>query len=227
MIWDLFRVRKVKDLLPRGAIIFERGCDFISQAIIEAQDIFWEEEAKKSQWSHIGFIGADGYFYESTVKFSGRRFVYGVRITQPSQLIKEMTKNDDLIGIQYDLDMNRSQWEKATAKARQMKREKYVYGGLELFGTLLRLWRWKLTRDPRKRKNLLQKRNPFNLKKSLYCIAFVADCLEAAGVEYISVEHSIATVDHGWYTTLPHRKRIIEIEEARQTKWQIFKTGKI
>jgi len=205
------RVRKTSDLFAPGTILFERKKDFINQAIIEAQNLFWEEQNQVSKWSHIGFFGSDGMFYESTVKLTWHKFVYGIRITSPEKLIKEILKEDECIGLQYDLAISGKKLKQATEQARNMWRKGYLYGGLELFGTLLVLLRWKLVRDPKKRKKLLKTHNPFERRKNLYCIAFVAECLQKADLSYLEVEPSIATVDHGWFTKIKHKKRIIEL----------------
>ncbi len=202
-----------KYLIPK-TILFEKGKDFISNAIIEAQNIFWEEQGKKSQWSHIGFFGSDGKFYESTVKFTWGKLVYGIRVSKPKKILKEVFKNDEKIGIQLNLgEISNEDWDKITEEGKKLKKQKCTYGGLELVGTLFTIMRWKFTRDPEKRKKLLQEHNPFNDVKSMYCIAFVADCIEKASVEYVNVEHSISTVDHGWFTELKHDSKKFEILE--------------
>ncbi len=196
-----------------GTIIFEKGKDFISQAIIQAQNLFWQDHDKQSQWSHIGFIGSDSRFYESTVKFTRKGFVYGIRISRQKKILKEIYKSDEKIGIQNKfVQITDDDWKKITEKAISLKKAKYTYGGLELIGTLLVILKWKLTRDPEKKEKILREHNPFDIKESVYCIAFVADCLAAAGKEYLNIQHSISTVDHGWFTDLEHDSKVIEIK---------------
>ena len=203
-----------KYLIPK-TIMFEKGKGFIGNAIIESQNIFWSEQGKKSQWSHIGFFGTDGNFYESTVKFSWKKLVYGIRVSKPKKILKEILKNDEKIGFQTNLTkISDKEWETITTKGKELKKEKYTYGGLELIGTLITILRWKLTKDPEKRKKLLQEHNPFDDVKSMYCIAFVADCIEKANVDYVDVESSISTVDHGWFTKLENEKRIFKISKT-------------
>ena len=81
-----------KYLIPK-TIMFEKGKGFIENAILESQNIYWSEEGKRSQWSHIGFFGTDGKFYESTVKFSWKKILYGIRVSKPKKILKEI-KND-------------------------------------------------------------------------------------------------------------------------------------
>jgi len=80
-----------------------------------------------------------------------------------------------------------------------------------LVGTLITILRWKLTRNPDKRRRILREHNPFDSSISMYCIAFVADCIEKANVDYIDVQHSVSTVDHGWFTKLKHVNKKINI----------------
>ena len=149
------------------------------------------------------------------VGFGNDRFcgVYGIRITPVKKITKEMKKIDELIGIQSKFKrITEQDWVRITDEGKALKKAKYTYGGLELVGTLLVILRWKLTRDPEKRKKILKEHNPFDMKDSLYCIAFVADCLSAAGIEYIDIQHSISTVDHGWFTDLEHKSETIDIK---------------
>ena len=201
-----------KYIIPK-TIMFEKGKGFIENAILESQNIYWDEQGKKSQWSHIGFFGINGNFYESTVKFGWKKLVYGIRVSKPKKILKEILKNDEKIGFQFKFEnISDEDWEAITAKGKELKKKKVTYGGLELFGTLITILRWKLTRDPKKRKKILQEHNTFDDVKSMYCIAFVADCIEKANVDYVDVEHSISTVDHGWFTKLKHENKKIEIQ---------------
>ncbi len=205
--------KEISEYLIPKTIMFEKGKGFIENAILESQNIYWDEQGRKSQWSHIGFFGIDGNFYESTVKFSWKKLVYGIRISKPKKILKEIFKNDEKIGFQFKFEnISDEDWEAITTKGKELKKKKVTYGGLELVGTLITIFKWKLTRDPKKRKKILQKHNPFDDVKSMYCIAFVADCIEKANVDYVDVEHSISTVDHGWFTKLKHENKKIEIQ---------------
>ena len=201
-----------KYLIPK-TIMFEKGKGFIENAILESQNIFWDEHGKKSQWSHIGFFGTDGKFYESTVKFSWKKLTYGIRVSKPKKILKEIIKNDEKIGFQFEFEnISDEDWEAITTKGKELKKKKVTYGGLELVGTLITILRWKLTRNPDKRRRILREHNPFDNSKSMYCIAFVADCIEKANVDYVEVQHSVSTVDHGWFTKLKHENKKIEIK---------------
>jgi len=214
--------------IPKRGCIFFQGKGFISQAIIEAQNIRW---SGKSQWSHIGFV-KDGIFYESTVKvgivkerkklFSvfGKdvyatvpkvKFVYGIYISDVGKRLKNWQKENFQIGFQSDFDLPNSVWETMKKYTEELKRKKVKYGGKELFGTLWVLMKWKLTKDPKKRVEILKKKNPFDTS-DVYCIAFVNDAFKAAGINYIdpSIDSSVSTVDDGWYTKLKHRKTIVK-----------------
>ena len=35
---------------------------------------------------------------------------------------------------------------------------------------------------------------------------------EKANVDYVEVQHSVSTVDHGWFTKLKHENKKIEIQ---------------
>ena len=201
-----------KYLIPK-TIMFEKGKGFIENAILESQNIYWSEEGKRSQWSHIGFFGTDGKFYESTVKFSWKKILYGIRVSKPKKILKEIIKNDEKIGFQFEFEnISDEDWEAITTKGKELKKKKVTYGGLELVGTLITILRWKLSRNPDKRRRILREHNPFDNSKSMYCIAFVADCIEKANVNYVDVEHSVSTVDHGWFTNLKHENKKIEIK---------------
>ncbi|MEA2095296.1 MAG: hypothetical protein U9P73_01200 [Candidatus Cloacimonadota bacterium] len=199
--------------LVSKTIMFEKGKGFISTAILESQNIVWQEEGKRSQWSHIGFVGTDGKFYESTVKFGWKKILYGIRVSKPKKILKEIIKHDDRIGFQFEFEnISDEDWIGITAKGKELKRKKVAYGGVELIGTLITILRWKLTRNPDKRKRIMREHNPFDKSKSMYCIAFVADCIEKANVDYVNVEHSVSTVDHGWFTKLKHENKKIKLE---------------
>jgi len=201
-----------KHLVPK-TIMFEKGKGFISQAILESQNIVWKEAGKHSQWSHIGFFGTDGKFYESTVKFGWKKILYGIRVSKPEKILKEIVKHDEEIGFQDKFEnISDEGWETITQKGKELKRKKVKYGGLELVGTLITILRWKLTRNPDKRRRILREHNPFDESRSMYCIAFVADCIEKANVNYVDVEHSVSTVDHGWFTKLKHENKKIAIK---------------
>jgi len=202
----------------KKGMVFFKDKGFIGNAIIESQNIRWNG---KSQWSHIGFFYNEK-FYESTVKFKITKerkkflffhinipklqYVYGIYITDIAKRFKNWRKSYSKLGIQYNFNFSERIWKKAIEKAEQMKKNHIKYGGLELFGTLSQLIKWKMTKDPEKREKILQEKNPFNTS-SVYCIAFVADCFSS--VKYIDVESSISTVDDGWFTKLPHSEVII------------------
>lgn len=201
-----------KYLIPK-TVMFEKGKGFISNAIIESQNIVWDEQGKKSQWSHIGFFGTDGKFYESTVKFGWKKILYGIRVSKPKKILKEILKNDEKIGFQTTFDkISDVDWEAITAKGKELKKKKVKYGGVELVGTLITILRWKLSKNPDKRRRIMREHNPFDSSKSMYCIAFVADCIEKANVNYVDVTHSVSTVDHGWFTKLKHKSNIIDVK---------------
>ena len=204
---------EIRKLLVPKTIMFEKGKGFIGSAIIESQNIVWSEQDKKSQWSHIGFFGTDGKFYESTVKFSWKKLTYGIRVSKPKKILKEIIKHDEKIGFQTVFEnISDEDWEAITAKGKELKKKKVKYGGVELVGTLITILRWKLARNPDKRRRILREHNPFDSTKSMYCIAFVADCIEKANVNYVDVEHSVSTVDHGWFTELKHENKKIKIQ---------------
>ena len=90
---------------------------------------------------------------------------------------------------------------------------KAKYGLLEVFGTLATYIKWKLTKDPEKRKAILKKGNPLNQKNAMYCIAFVDLCMEAGGITYCDkgIDNELLTVDHGWVSqNTPHLASLFE-----------------
>lgn len=126
----------------------------------------------------LDFFGTDGKFYESTVKFSWKKLVYRIRVSKPQKILKEIIKNDEKIGFKFEFEnISDEDWEAITTKGKELKSKKVTYGGLELVGTLITILRWKLTRNPNKRRRILREHNPFDNSKSMYCIAFVADCI--------------------------------------------------
>ena len=92
-----------------------------------------------------------------------------------------------------------------------MVTDKIQYGKKELLGTLIRILKWRLADKPTREK-LLQQANKYDTS-NVYCIAFVADCMEASGKTFIDVEHSISVVDEGWYDChIPCNNEIMKIK---------------
>jgi len=209
-------------------IIFFKDDGFIGDAICAAQNIYWHEYGKESQWSHIGFVGSDGMFYESTVrkgfktkvkrvfgikfKYKVPAYIYGVTSMPAEKRLKKWWKHYEQIGIQYDFKtVSDEDWDLITKYAQYLIKNKTKYGGFELFGTLVALIEWRLTSDPKKKAEILKKDNPVNTE-NVYCIATVADCfLKGAAIHYIDpgINSSISTVDHGWWTPLKCKSKII------------------
>ena len=218
--------------IPIRSIIYLRGEGFISDAIIEAQNIYWEEFGKQSQFSHVAIRLDDGNIYESTVMLNTIKkrktinilgwqktisypiiqFVYNVCATPLDKYLKRLQKNHyEKVAIHTNFtEISNTQWLRVLEAAQKLHKEHYKYGGLELFGTLFTLIKWKLTKDPQKRKELFARRNPFDDPKSVYCIAFVADIMKAANIPYTpkNIHTSQLTVDHGYYTKLKHDEYI-------------------
>jgi len=218
---------KIQKYLKPCTIVFFKGRGFISKAIIEAQHIYVKERFKKSsQWSHIGFVGIDGKFYESTVKVSIKwqkkilfkifgkevsikvpkiNYVYGIYITDVEKRFKNIEKTDEKLGFQYDIqDLTLKDWEEITNYGKFLKEKNIKYGGKELFGTLITLIKWKITKNEKKRKQLLKEKNPFDTS-DVYCVAFVSDCIkEGSKRNYTdpSINHSVLTVDEPWHNPL-------------------------
>jgi len=195
-------------LLPNRVIFFNPiNSDFISNLIIEAQKI----RNPSSRFSHIGFIGDDGLFYESTVTFSLLKFSWhdGIKITSIDKRFKNLKDDYDEIGIQSVVITN-EQWKAITKNGQTKEKEKLHYAFFELIGTLITLVRWKLTINPDKKKAILREKNPFDTN-AVYCIAFVADCFKEAGLNYISsdIDTSETIVDDGWDTTLIHSNELV------------------
>jgi len=200
----------------RMTCVFFRDDGFISDAVIECQNIYWDGT---SQYSHIGFIGSDKKFYESTVsiktiniekKFLGiklkipqLKFVYGIKVSSLDDRLNDWCKYKRF-GVQNLPTITSEQWRDITAIGQKMYEQHFKYGGFELFGTLWTLIKWKLTRDPEKRKKILIANNPCDDPKAIYCIAFVATCItNSTGLDYVSgVSIEQSTVDHGVATNL-------------------------
>lgn len=223
--------------IPKRSIIYLKGKGFISEAILAAQDIYWKEYGKKSNFSHVAIRLDDGYIYESTVKLNfiekekeikiGNitkkvkypviQFVYNVYRSTLEEYLATLTSNNyEKVVIHTNFQqISDNQWEIILNKAKELYDKKYKYGGLELFGTLFTLIRWKLTKDPEKRKEILSQRNPFDDKQAVYCIAFVADLMKAANVPYTPdyIDTSVLTVDHGYYTSLKCSELVFRQEE--------------
>ncbi len=182
--------------------------DFIGNAIIEAQNIYWEEQGKESQFSHIGFIGNDFKFYESTVNLK-TKLVYGVCSNPVEVKLKKWYKYKKL-AIQVLPEISKQQWIQITESAKK-EVGKVHYGGIELFGTLINLIRWKFTFNKEKRKKILREKNPFDDKNAKYCISFVNDCIKSAGIDFTdkNINPTILTVDHGWNSLLKNDRFFI------------------
>jgi len=191
--------RNIKNYLLPGTCVFFDGKSFISTAIKYCQDIYTKKKFhKKSQWSHIGWIGSDGYFYESTFDWKGK-LINGVVRKKVEKRFKKL-KDYHKLGFQKLL-ISTTAVERITEEARLMWKKKYKYGTLELFGTLwvLLKWRWLILIGKKKKaKKLLQNNNPLDKVDSMYCIAFVTNIIENSGLNYINVDESISTVDEGW-----------------------------
>jgi hypothetical protein len=200
--------------LKPKTIFFTNSKDWVGQSIIECQDIYVQERYNyPSQWSHVGFIGIDGRTYESTISFSWTKFVNGIVISTPEKWFsKKELKNYNKIGFQYDFTgLSDKDWGNATEYGKLLKKDNYQYGIFELFGTFWYILKWKVASE-KGRKKLMQEKNIFDDPKSVYCSAFVSDCLEKkSNINYIDVEHSISTVDDCWHTPLKHKKKIFEL----------------
>lgn len=185
-----------KYLKPR-TIIFLQGKGFIEQAILACQNIYVKEKfGVKSKWSHIGIIADDGLYYESTISIATG--INGVKVsTIKKAFSKKKLKDYNRLGFQYDLKLSDSEWWTISHSCWKAKKDKLKYGTLELFGTLFTLTWWKIS-GKKKRKKILQMRNPFDSIMKVYCIAFVNDMIESCGREYLEVESSISTVDEAW-----------------------------
>ena len=208
----------------KNAVIFFRGKGFISEAILACQSLYTEEHYNhKSKWSHVGFIGSDGRFYESTVEW-GTRIVYGVRSISRRKLMKEI-KEAEKIGVQsgfvffpllldpphrfgdlynktYIMRTN-FQWMEMTNYAKELIKRRVKYGFFELFGTLWTILRWKFAGEE-ERKRILADNNPFD-SNDVYCISFVSDCFKngspLGSIDYTppAIATSNLTVDDGWF----------------------------
>jgi len=194
-------------------IIYFLGDDFTDEAIIYFQNIYTKEKyGKKSQWSHIGFLGEDGKFYESTVIFSWFKFCYGIKISSMKYLKKKISKSVK-IGVQYDIDLADNEWMKMQEYGRELKKDKIKYGGMELFGTLWTILKWKLS-SKKERKRILKKENPLN-SSDVYCCAFVSDAIRETTDKYFidpDIHASVSVVDEGWINCfLSHKKKVIKI----------------
>lgn len=190
---------KILPYLTDGTIVFFRDKGVIGKLICGAQSIYTKHEfGVKSLWSHIGIIIGD-YFYESTVKFNKKKKIYGcVKRTLKERFDhKSLKKHYSVLGFQQNLPLSSENWELIFDKVNYLINNDIKYGGQELFGTLFRILRWRFAKKSKK-EALLQKANKFD-SSNVYCVAFVADAIEACGKEYIDVHHSISTVDEAWY----------------------------
>ena len=204
---------RVKDYAKPRSIVFEKGDSLVAKAILKAQNLQWDGY---SNFHHVYFIAEDGFCYESTLKMKWvkekkkflwwnikvpvLRFVGGVVRTDIETRMAKSFKKCKEIGVQYNFNLSSNDWFKITEKAQEMLHAKYKYGTMEIAGTALRLMRYKVVSwfSKDRAEKLLKKKNPFDKKETLYCIAFVAECMEACGKEYIDVHSSVATVDEGW-----------------------------
>jgi len=215
--------------LLKHTIVYTKAKSFIGDAVTACQDIYWKKNGKKSKFSHTGFVGSDGLFYESiitmkvinaplkiwkwTPNIPQLKYTSGVKISKLWKRYKNIDKEYDTVGLQIGIKISDKSWELATAFAKTLANAKYRYGTLELIGTLWTLLKWKYynrTKKYTKAKALLKKDNPLDKKSAGYCIAFVAECLRAAGVKYLDINPSVATVDHGWHSKIKHTKRMIK-----------------
>lgn len=183
--------------------------------LLWAQSIFTKKEfGCKSMWTHVGLI-LGGYLYESTVrknkgrmkkvlgiKFRKTTLIYGVIKTKVSERFSaEKIKKYNQFGFQLNfVQLDAKDWKAIKAAADKDVKGKRKYGGKEIPGTLIRLIRWRLTRNAKKKAALLQQENRWNTKAG-YCVACVADWMEAniKKLDYVDVAHSISTVDEPWH----------------------------
>lgn len=186
---------------------YEKG--FIGDSILACQDIYWNEFGINSRFSHVGFMGTDNFFYESTVDFNLKNTIYGIYSESVESRIKKWYKYDKL-AVQVFPTININQWDVLTASAKKNV-GKIEYGGLELFGTLWTLIRWKLTFDKEKKKRILMEKNIFDSTKAQYCVSFVVDEMEKnLNIELCpGTENSVLTVDHLWNTNAIKTDRFI------------------
>ena len=208
--------KKMRDYLQPKTVIYTCGDGFISKGITKAQDIYWSEFGKKSQWSHATLCGIDGFVYESTVEIKfvkapmkifkwkinvpQLKYVFGIKRSTQEKYYKTL-KKEKIVGIQYNfLDIDDDQWKNITNKAIYLLSIKAKYGLAELAGTLKTYVQWKFTKDEKKREKLLAEKNPFDNNHAMYCVALVEECMEAGGVEYADpdIDNELLTVDHGW-----------------------------
>jgi len=216
-------LEEIKKHLKPCSVVFTASNDFISNTIRDAQDIYTLDKYKKNSiWSHIGFIGNDGNFYESTVDLNVYKkeekilglfkvkvphygFTYGIKITPVEERFSdEKLKKLIRIGIQTNFVFPKISTESVFNKMMEyglkLKQNKIKYGGIELFGTLLVLLKYKMAKSEEEKKKLLSLKNPFN-NSSVYCVAFVSDSFKYAGINYTdpSINSSVLTVDEAWY----------------------------
>ena len=179
-------MKKIIDLYQTKAVIFIYSKKWISDAIIVAQNIYWNSLGKESKFSHIAIVCPDGYVYESTASLKFKYLFipilkHGIKRTEMIKYYKKYLKDADRVGIQYDFeDLDEIDWSYIQRKARSLYKEKKEYGFTELFGTLWALIKWKfytkIGRDE-KAEEILKENNPFDKKDALYCIAFVEELL--------------------------------------------------
>ena len=204
------------DLKPRR-VILTRAKGFISAAICKCQDIYTQKKYNKpSLFSHIVLIGEDGICYESTVEFNWKKFklVYGMKASDPKKTYSlKKLKDYEVICFQKRFDvLKKKQWTQITEYAKKCVRDKVKYGGLELFGTLWTLIKWRFYLAVGMNKSadkLLEKKNPFDDTENVYCIAFVSDAIASTGKKYIKINSSVATVDEGYYNCNLNHKTIL------------------
>lgn len=185
-------------LIPGTAVYFD-GSSFISNAIQACQTIYTKERfGKKSQWSHIGIVGSDRMFHESTLGLTGSSFHDGITHTKlEKRFSKKMIHENTKLGFQNiqaldnDLDKITAWWNSCKKK----------YGKLEIFGVMPSILMYKFymeTKQYRKAIAILNKKNIVDSAKQAVCVAAFLESVLSVGKKLVNVEPSVSVVDEPW-----------------------------
>lgn len=211
-------------LLPKRGVIFTKGKGLGIKFLLGIQSIFTNAEyGIKSNWNHV-VLKIDNYIYESTVgkvrngtkkflfwKIKKYKKIRHVLKTDVNKWCSKITRKKFIcVGIQKDHKLSPAEWKKIKAHAVDHIARGTKYAFKELRGTMARIIKYRLTRRSQ-RAALMQEHNKHDSDK-VYCIAFVADCMEASGKEYMDVAHCVSVVDEGWIDSkIPCNNSIIRI----------------
>lgn len=202
-----------KSEVKAGDVVYITTDGIISDLIGEAQTIL--DKTWTAKVTHVGFITKDGKVAESTFKwkfvftkkfpFIGLHIESGARVSPIDAWKKPKYK---FLFIQRFTKLSQEQIVTVSEQA-----ERYVNAGLkypiiELIGTLVAYanyvflgWiRWMSPKFIDKcRRELLNKKNPFDRKNEMYCIAFVSACYRSAGFRLVQqgLNESISYVGAG------------------------------